>query len=186
MVSVGGFSSGKLGDIFGNMSDDEWNQFLSNQQKSQSRQAQLNSLRGGNQNTSNSGLFGGVSGNTSSNNASSLFGGLGDLTKSDGYKSLVDQAKDMAQFRLGLDKDQAQFSYGLRDKEAEGNFGRQFKLDTQQRQFDRDINTDTQSALTQRLDKELNNRLQQQQTGINQENFATNRAIRLASRRLGG
>jgi hypothetical protein len=97
----------------------------------------------------------------------------------------IQDAKDAARFRTDLDKEMGNFSFGLRDKEAEGNFGRQFKLDTQNRQFDRDINTDTQTAMGQRLDRELANRLAQQDRGINQENFATNRAIRLASRRLG-
>lgn len=95
-------------------------------------------------------------------------------------------AERAANFKQSLDKDMANFNFGLRDREAEGNFGRQFKLDNQQRTFDRNINTDTQNAMTLRLDKELNNRLEQQQRGINQENFATNRAIKLASKRLGG
>lgn len=159
------------------MSDDEYADFLVRSQRNQSR---LNQLQGINSSTNT------TTGTSAGGTGNNLLGGLGNLTNSDYYKSLTDQAKDLARFRLGLDKDQAEFSYGLRDKEAEGNFGRQFKLDTQQRQFDRDINTDTQGALTSRLEKELANRLQQQEKGINQENFATNRAIRLASRRLGG
>lgn len=186
MVSIGGRSNDVLGGgLFGSMSDEQWNQYLANSTKNDARMRQLDNLSGSKPGSTNSWLSGGGNGTSSTSN-NNLLGGLGDLTKSDFYKSMTDQAKDLARFRLGLDKDQASFSYGLRDKEAEGNFGRQYKLDTQQRQFDRDINTDTQSALTQRLEKELTNRLEQQEKGINQENFATNRAIRLASRRLGG
>lgn len=174
----------------GDMSAQEFADYINRQNTTNDRLAQLNKARGG---TNSAGFSGGrkyesesdITSNTVLGGRGGL-GGIGDFLKSDSYKSLTDQAKDLARFRLGLDKDQAEFSYGLRDKEAEGNFGRQYKLDTQQRQFDRDINTDTQGALTQRLDKELVNRLQQQEKGINQENFSTDRAIRLASRRLGG
>lgn len=132
---------------------------------------------------STSGFNGSGSGSNSSsatNNKSSNLFGLGGE-----YGALTDQAKDLARFRLGLDKEQADFSYGLRDKEAEGNFGRQYKLNAQQYDSQKGINLDTQSAMNQRLESELQNRLQQQDRGINQENFATGRAIRLASRRLG-
>lgn len=153
------------------MTDAEFSDF---QNKVDTLKSRENALRGSSPPSSRANQT-----NTSSSSSSNLFGLGGD------FGSLTEQAKDLARFRLGLDKDQAEFSFGLRDKEAEGNFGRQFKLDTQQRQFDRDINTDTQSAMTQRLEKELTNRLEQQERGINQENFATGRAIRLASRRLG-
>jgi hypothetical protein len=97
----------------------------------------------------------------------------------------IADAERAARFKQDLEKEQANFSFDLRNREFDNNFGRQFKIDTNQRTFDQNINRDTQDAMTGRLDKELINRLKQQERGINQENFATGRAIRLASRRLG-
>jgi hypothetical protein len=167
------------------MSDGEFEDYLSKQSRTNNRLDRLGGLFGG-LNSAGNGLSGGTLGgsnkSTSTSTTSSNLGGFGGLGD---FDSLSDKAKDLARFRLGLDKEQSEFSFGLRDKEAEGNFGRQFKLDTNQRQFDRNINTDTQSAMTDRLQKQLNTQLEQQSRDINQQNFATSRAINLASRRLG-
>jgi hypothetical protein len=172
------------------MSDSEHSSFFDKFSKQNQRQNQLFGVLGGSGGKAPGrvGESGGVGGSSSSSSSSSSSGGLfGNLLggNNSGLDALTNRAKDLANFNVGLYKDQANFDFGLRDKEAEGNFGRQFKLDTNQRQFDRNINTDTQTAMTDRLQKQLNTQLEQQSRDINQQNFATSRAINLASRRLG-
>jgi hypothetical protein len=127
--------------------------------------------------------LGGSSSSSNSSNSSNSFG-LGGLGS--GLSSAVDSAKDLAKFRLGLDKEQAETSFGFRDREREGDFGRQYKLDTQSQTSQRDINRDTQESMSKRLSDELTNRLTQQKSEQDYGTATTGRAIRLASRRLGG
>jgi hypothetical protein len=123
------------------------------------------------------------SGNSSTSSSSNSLGNIlgGDF----GIDSMTNRAKDLAQFRLGLDKDQANFSAGLRENESKNNFGRQTSFEDQQQRGRMDLEGLTQNALTGRLEKELNNRLTQQQKGFDQSNLQTTRAMNLASKRLG-
>jgi len=136
----------------------------------------------------------------------------------DSINKSINEAKDLASFRIGLDKDLGGFQRGLREQEAQANFnrgetraqsdfgrgetraqsdftrgetraqsdfGRQSKLVDQDYGWQSRINTDTQGAQTERLQRELDTRKFQQRTDIDQSNLSTNRAINLASRRLG-
>lgn len=156
------------------MSEEEFNQYYTKEKRTSDR---LFKLRGINE-QSNSG----ASKNSNSSSNSSLGSFLGDNFTLD---SATDRAKDLAKFRLGLDKEQAEFSGTLREKEAQNNFGRQTSFEKQQQEGRESLTNLTQNALTGRLEKELANRLTQQDRNINQQNLATNRAINLASRRLG-
>lgn len=119
-------------------------------------------------------------GGNQSSTASIGIGGIG------GIDDITKQAKDLAQFRLGLDFQQMDKSALLREQESANNFGRTTKLTDQTKGWERLINTDTQDAITKRNTDTLTTQKDMQNTGINQENFAARRAIGLASRRLGG
>ena len=84
-----------------------------------------------------------------------------------GDGNLLDTAKDMARFRLGLDKEQGEFSFGLRDREADANFGRNTKLAGQQITGQLDLEGLRQDATTARTDKQLQNNLDMLNTGNN-------------------
>lgn len=131
---------------------------------------------------SNGNFTGGISG---SNSSSSSNLGLNSFLNDSTLDGVTNRAKDLAQFRLGLDKDQAGFSAGLRETEAKNNFGRTTSFEDQQQRGRVDLTNITQNALTGRLNSELSNRLTQQQKGFDQSNLQTNRAIGLASKRLG-
>jgi hypothetical protein len=104
-------------------------------------------------------------------------GTFGDLTK---------QAKELAEFNLGLNQRQGEFDFDKRNKEFDANTGRQMRVNEQQNKWQSDLNRETQEAQTKRLGLQIEGQDRQQRTGIDQENFATDRAVRLASRRLGG
>jgi hypothetical protein len=112
------------------------------------------------------------------NNGSFNFqtGTFGDLTK---------QAKELAEFNLGLNQRQGEFDFDKRNKEFDANTGRQMRVNEQQNKWQSDLNRETQEAQTKRLGLQIEGQDRQQRTGIDQENFATDRAVRLASRRLG-
>ena len=97
----------------------------------------------------------------------------------------IAQSKELAQYKLGLDQNNASFMGGLREKEFASQFGRQTSFEDQQQRGRVDLTNITQNALTGRLNSELSNRLTQQQKGFDQSNLQTNRAIGLASKRLG-
>lgn len=105
---------------------------------------------------------GGLNNSSSSSNGDSLLSSLG---LGDG--NLLDTAKDMARFRLGLDKEQGEFSFGLRDREADANFGRNTKLAGQQITGQLDLEGLRQDATTARTDKQLQNNLDMLNTGNN-------------------
>jgi hypothetical protein len=105
-----------------------------------------------------------------------LGGTFGDLTK---------QAKDLAEFNLGLNQRQGEFDFDKRNREFDANTGRQMRVNEQQNKWQSDLNRETQEAQTKRLGLQIEGQDRQQRTGIDQENFATDRAVRLASRRLG-
>jgi hypothetical protein len=151
-------------------------------------------------NLSSSGTGNSQSSNTSNSSSSNTLGinGIGDITNT---------AKDLARFRLDLDKDMGGFSSGLRDKEfnnnltrqkdlegfqaglgetrAQSDFGRTTKFTDQTYGWQQRLNQDTQNAMTGRLEKELTNRRDIQSSDQNFQNFNTQRAVNLASRRLG-
>jgi hypothetical protein len=159
------------------MSDAEFQDYQNYQNRGQQRISQLSSNSNSNR---LAGLGGSSGGSTESSNALGSFLG-GDFN----LDSMTDRAKDLARFRLGLDQEQAGFFGDLREKEAQSNFGRQTGFERQQQEGRESLTNLTQNALTTRLDKELSNRLTQQDRNIGQQNLATNRAINLASRRLG-
>lgn len=163
------------------MNPQEYQEYLNRVRSYSDRDSQLRGLtkEGGTSKTT-----GGLLSDSSSSSTTGLFGG-GGIFGNTGLNDITDRAKDLAKFRLGLDKEQAQFSGGLRETEAQNNFGRQTKLVDQDYGWQSRINTDTQSAQTDRLQRELDTRKFQQKEDINQQNLSTNRAISLASRRLG-
>lgn len=129
--------------------------------------------------------FGSSSGDGSSSSSGSGSFGL-NIGGFGGIDDITNRAKDLAQFRLGLDFQQMDKAAGLRENEAQNNFGRTTKLTDQTYNWQRLINQDTEGARTQRNTDQLNTQKFMQQRGIDQDNFATRRAIGLASRRLGG
>jgi hypothetical protein len=158
------------------MSDKEFQDYIEKQSKTNNRLSFLDKATGTN--------F--INDNTNSSSSSiSGSSALGSFLNSSSLDSITNRAKDMAQFRLGLDKDQATFYGGLRETEAKNNFGRTTSFEDQQQRGRVDLTNIQQNALTGRLERELSNRLTQQQKGFDQSNLQTNRAISLASRRLG-
>lgn len=135
------------------MSPEEYTKYRSDSQTTRNRSAGLASL------SSDSGS-GSTSGNGTSN-SSSLFGDI---------SSYTDQAKDLAKFRLGLDKDQAQFSSGLRETEFQNDFGRNYKLADQQIGGQKDITNLQQNATTDRLQRQLTSQQGMQKAGFDQQN----------------
>jgi hypothetical protein len=164
-------------DYFASLSPDEWNNYLSKQQLGTSRFNSIASLQNGDSSSSSSDSS--SSSNTTSNGIN-FFGGTGgsldDYTK---------QAKDLAQFNLGLSEGQSTFDQGLRNQDADLNLKRQQQLNDQTYGWQEKINNDTQDALTGRLNSQLQNNLQLQQGQIDQQNNTLGRAIALASSRLG-
>jgi hypothetical protein len=172
------------------MSEQQYNDYYNQKAQTANRLAKLRGISasfGNNALIDGSGGSSGSNSNTrSSSNSSSNKNSLSSFLGGDfGIDSMTDRAKDLAQFRLGLDKDQANFSAGLRENESKNNFGRQTSFEDQQQRGRMDLEGLTQNALTGRLEKELNNRLTQQQKGFDQSNLQTTRAMNLASKRLG-
>jgi hypothetical protein len=124
--------------------------------------------------------------NSSSNSSSSLFGsGSNSLFGTDGsLSSLVDQSKDLAKFRLGLDQQQATFSRGLREDESQADFGRNTKLADQQIQGQFGLEDRRQNATTGRLNAQLTSQQLMQQHGFDQQNLYRSQSAALASRGL--
>lgn len=126
---------------------------------------------------------GGAGGSAANNNnagtsgTSSLFGG-GSLD------SYVNQAKDLARFRLGLDQEQATFSRGLREQEAQSDFGRNYKLQEQQITGQKDLTNIQQAATTDRLQKQLDSQQLMQSRGFDQQNLYRAQSAALALRGL--
>lgn len=116
-------------------------------------------------NTANNAVGGGLLG--SANSSNNLLSSLGIGQEGGLYGSLIDSAKDMARFRLGLDQEQARFSRGLREEEAQSNFGRTTKLTAQQLTGQQDLEGIRQNAMTQRNDAQLQNNLDLLNTGNN-------------------
>lgn len=119
--------------------------------------------------------FGSGGSGSSSTATSGLFGNLG------GY---VDQAKDLARFRLGLDQEQARFSRGLREEESQADFGRNYKLAEQQIIGQKDLTNLQQSATTERLEKQLDSQQLMQTRGFDQQNLYRAQSAALALRGL--
>lgn len=152
------------------MSDNYFNSYIDLVKKTNSRQDLLDSLAPKKSSTND---------NDSVNSSSFVVGGLS------GIDDITKQAKDMAEFRLGLDFRGMDKAAQLRENESQANFGRTSKLTDQTFNWQRMINQDTEDARTQRNTNTLNRDREAQTMGIDQENFATRRAIGLASRRLG-
>lgn len=128
-------------------------------------------------------LFGGGGGSSSS--SSNLFGSSGSLFGSGGVGAgLIDQAKDLANFRLGLDERQGTFSAGLRETEAQNNFGRNFKLADQQIVGQTGLENLRQNATTQRQTQQLTSQQLMQQKGFDQQNQYRAQSASLALRGL--
>lgn len=175
-----GYSTGISGsnDGLANLSPDQWQSFY-NQQKTGSDR--LNSLLSLGNNNSSSGSSSDSSNSSSSSGSSNGLGlGSGNL---DDY---TNQAKNLAQFNLGLTENQSTFDQNLRNQDADLNLGRQKQLNDQTYGWQQNINNDTQNALSSRLNSQLQNNLQLQQGQIDQQNNTLGRAISLASTRLGG
>lgn len=177
-----------LGENFANYTPEQWQKYLQDNQTSLARQSQLNSLRGqyiggglfsGGTGAGSTGIGGSSSSNSSSSSSSGgLFGSLGGIT---GY---VDQAKDLARFRLGLDQEQAKFSRGLREEESQSDFGRTYKLSEQQITGQKDLTNLQQSATTDRLQKQLESQQAMQMRGFDQQNLYRAQSAALALRGL--
>lgn len=165
--------------------EDRQNQYLQDLESQYKLQTKANDLK----NRYGVDDSGSVSRNFSSNSSSNFGSGSGSgfgLTGNYSLDDMTERAKDMARFRLGLDQEQAKFSRGLREEESQSDFGRKLKeIDTTFAGQER-LSNITQNAQTGRLEKELANRIQQQDKTIGQQNLMTTRAIGLASRRLGG
>ena len=160
------------------MSGTEFNDYFSKVQEANNRFSLLDGISPSRTQGRNTGTSTGTNSSASANASLGIsgIGGIEDITK---------QAKDLAQFRLGLDFQQMDKSAGLREQESANNFGRTTKLTDQTYNWQRLINQDTQGAQTQRNTDTLNTQKQMQATDIDQQNFNTRRAIGLASRRLG-
>lgn len=141
------------------------------------------------------------SGGSSSSASSSLFGDTGI-----NFDQATNAAKDIANFRLGLDQKQALFSRGLREDEAQSDFGRttalrdidfsqnyrladqqiggQYKLGEQQITGQKDITNIQQSATTDRLQRQLDSQQTMQKSGFDQQNLYRAQSAALALRGL--
>jgi hypothetical protein len=152
------------------MSPEEWQAYLNKQNTGNSRLQQLNAS------ASNFGIGGSNNSSSSSTgSSSSLFGNLSDYTA---------QAKDLAQFNLGLNKDQETFDSGLRETEAQNDFGRNYKLADQQIGGQKDITNIQQGATTDRLQRQLNSQQTMQKSGFDQQNLYRAQSAALALRGL--
>lgn len=171
---VGSNENFGMGIAVNDMNDGQFEEFMRRLDRSSSRRNQMDTVSGIRPTISGTGIGGTQS--SSANIGIGGIGGIGDITK---------QAKDLAQFRLGLDFQQMDKSALLREQESANNFGRTTKLTDQTKGWERTINNDTQNAMTRRNTDVINKEKDMQNTGINQENFATRRAIGLASRGLG-
>ena len=87
---------------------------------------------------------------------------------------------------LARQKDLEGFQAGLGETRAQADFGRTTKLTDQNYGWQQRLNQDTQNAVTGRLEKELQSKKDMQSSDQNFQNFNTQRAVNLASRRLGG
>lgn len=182
-------------------SDKDFQKFYAEQEKYQSQQKQLVDLRSKYSTvtpaygTTLPNSTASTNGNSNTANNSSLFGGSGSgsLFGSDGtFSSLVDQSKDLANFRLGLDQKQATFFRGLREEESQSDFGRDInktnllasidkdkagynfgyntKLARQQIEGQFGLEDRRQNATTQRQTSQLASQQFMQQAGFNQQN----------------
>lgn len=164
------------------MSPQEYQDYYNKVQLSFARNNELDALNPGRSKTTfGSGSSASSSGSNTSSTSStgSLFGSL-----NGNFGGLVDQAKDLAQFNLGLSKDQAQFYRGLREDEAQADFGRNFKLQDQQIIGQKDLTNIQQSATTDRLQRQLDSQQTMQQRGFDQQNLFRAQSAALALRGL--
>lgn len=169
----------------GDMNDEQYNDFVTRDRKARER---LNEIYGfsqnqfsNNSNTGTSGTTGGSNNSGGSSNANNFLGiGFGG-----GIDGLTQNAKDLAEFRLGLDFRGMDKAAGLRETESANNFGRTTKLTDQTFDWQRLINNDTQGAMTQRNTDTLQNQRQLQSADLGFQDNNIRRAIGLASRRLG-
>lgn len=173
VTTAWGTSSDKL---LSEMSDDEYNAFLALDERNRNRTLGLVGATGlQNQNT----ITGTGTGGIKSTTPGIGIGGIGNI------EDITKQAKDLAEFRLGLDFRGMDKTASLREAESANNFGRTQKLTDQTFNWQRLINQDTEGAKTQRNTDQLNTQQRLQSNQINQENLAARRAIGLASKRLG-
>ncbi len=159
------------GKGLGNMSDEEYRSFANSLSLGSRRANEINGIMSG----------GGASGGSGIDSTLGGFGGTG----INGIDDLTNRAKDLAKFRLGLDMEQARGFRNLREEEQASESGRRIRETQEQFAGQERLTNLTQSALTGRLEKELSNRLAQQEREIGQQNLSASRAIGLASRRLG-
>lgn len=102
------------------------------------------------------------------------------------FGDATQQAKDLAEFNLGLNERQSQSDLIKRSKEFEENTARQMRVNEQQNKWQSDLNRETQEAQTNRLKLQIEGQNRQQDVGNLQQNLMTSSAVRLASRGLGG
>lgn len=171
----------------------EWQSYLGRLQLTNQRLGEIDSFSGSS-GFGSSGAMGGRPAGSGSGSSSSSSGGLfGSLDGSlSGY---MDQAKDLARFRLGLDQEQANFSYGLRNREADEDlrrttalrgtdFGYNYKLAEQQIGGQKDLMNIQQGATTDRLQRQLESQQTMQQRGFDQQNLFRAQSAALALRGL--
>jgi hypothetical protein len=168
------FTDKKLED----MSDGEYRDYLDKTARQRDRESQLISI------TQNRGLAQGQSVNPGV--GSSGVGSSGSFNWQSGtFGDLTKQAKDLAEFNLGLNQRQADFDFEKRNKEFDNNTARQQRINEQQNTWQSALNRETQDAQTKRLDMQIQGQNRQQDVANQQQNFMTGNAVRLASRRLG-
>jgi hypothetical protein len=158
------------------LSDSDFNNYLASQNTAKNRLSQLTGIQYG------SGSGSSNSGSGSSSDSSNLLGGLG----SDGLADYTQQAKDLATFNLNNAEQQSSYDAGLRNTEYNQDNARQIQLNDSTYGWQQKINNDTQGALSQRLNAQLQNNTDLQNSQFAQQNNTIGRAVSLASTRLGG
>jgi hypothetical protein len=158
------------------LSDSDFSNYLANQQKINSRYQQLTRVN------LNQGSGSNNSSNNSGSSSSDLLGGLG----SSGLADYTSQAKDLATFNLNNAEQQSSYDAGLRNTEYNQDNARQIQLNDSTYGWQQKINNDTQGALSQRLNAQLQNNTDLQNSQFAQQNNTIGRAVSLASTRLGG
>jgi hypothetical protein len=175
----------------GQMSQDEYNQYLDKVKQVNSRGRQVAFLNAGldpslfdnNSSLNNSGSTNTNASTSSANSSTDSTGLLGSLS---GLGDATAAAKDLAQFNVGITNQEAQNAAALRETESQNNFGRTTKLTDQTYGWQNTINQNTQDALTKRNTDQLDTQKQMQNTDIGQQNYNTQRAIGLATQKIGG
>jgi len=122
--------------------------------------------------------------NVPGNSGSSTSGTSSSSTDSSNLLNTQD-ALNYAQSAMGLQDNQLQFEFGLQQQGEDADTGRTMKINTQQDAFQTGLNQQTQDALTQRQQMQDQTQEDLNNANINQSNYATQRAIGLASKPLG-